>query len=1014
MPALSSVLLALSLFATPTLPDDADEQYQFVVGLCEKGMHDVAAKEAQSFLDRFPNHPKADLARYRLASSLFELGKTEEAAPEFRKLAARSGFEYEAEVWLRLGQCELAAKRFDPAAAAFEKSLAKNKDYLKAPASFLLAEAKFRGEKFDEAETRYQEALRLDAKGPYAKDAAYGLAWCAFRRGDSDRTIERIEDFCKRFPGDALEPELRVLEGEAHLDAGRPKEALAVYRLVTAEPFEDAALRGQGFACAALGDHANAARAFGDLVERFPKSRFLAEATLQRGIHLLEAGDAAGARQALSSPAAGAGADVLYWRARAEAKAGDREAALASLDAAERAKPADDLLGRIRVARGDLLFDLGRAGDAAKAYEQSGSDYALHAAAVASLNDGRADDAIRLAQRLLSDCPKSTYRGAASLVLGEAYFSKKDWPRAEKAFADAAAPPAEPTQRARAASRLAWCRYLADDFPEAAKRFAAVDREFPDAAEAEEAVFMEGRAQEAGGKPDEAVAAWRRHVAKFPKGEHRAEALLGLSRLEKGDAAAASLDTLLRENPQSALADRALYGLAEKLSAAGKTAEAEPKYREILQRYPQSELVPAARYGLAWCVYDEKRYAEAIDILKPLVASGMGPLRPDLRASAAELLVFANEKVGDVDAAAAAYGQFAPLVEDDARRLAAAKSVASSLKKANRATEALAILDELRKSAHDRETAAAAQVECVYLALDAKNVDDAEARARAALRDAPKSGAVAEALFFAGEARYDAGDDEKACALYSAAASVDGSSVADRALYKRGFACLRRKDNEGAAESFKKLVDGFPKSELHGEGLFLLGESLFRLDRFDAAADALSTLRRESPSHEAMPKALFRLGISLCRLERWKEAESALSDLAVRYPKFENGAEAELWRGRALAAQSQARSAREAFDRVVARDKGVLAARARIEIGKLAMSAGRTDEALSEFLKVAVLYAHDDEVAEGLYRAGQCLEKLGDDARAQAQYEEVVAKHATSSFAEQARKRLENKGKKSF
>lgn len=1017
MPALLSGLLSLSLLFLPIPPDEADEQYQFVVGLCEKGMHDVAAKEAQKFLEHFPDHPKADLARYRLASSLFELGKTDEAAPQFKKLSAKRGFEYEAEVWLRLGQCELGAKRYDEAASAFENSLAKNKDYLKVPASFLLAEAKFRGEKFDEAEARYREALRLDSKGPYAKDAAYGLAWCAFRRGDHDAATERIEDFCTRFPGDALEPELRLLEGEAHLDANRAKEALAAYRKVGDGPFKDAALRGAGFAQAALGDHAGAARSFGELVDGYPKSRFVAEATLQRGIHLLEAGDAKAARQVLSSPNAGGGADVLFWRARAETKAGDREAALASLDAAAKAQPSPskDLLGRIRVARGDLLFDLGRAGDAAREYEQSGSDYALHAAAVASLNDGRADDAIRLAQQLLAGYPKSAYLAATNLTLGEAFFSQKKYAEAEKAFAAAGAPTSEPAQRSRALSRIAWCRYLSNDSAEAAKRFAEVVAQFPDALEAEEAAFMQGRCLEAAGKSNEAAAVWKRHLDAFPRGEHRAETLLGLSRVEEGPASVSRLETFLRESPKSALADRALYGLAEKLSAAGKTADAEPQYRELITRFPKSELLPAARYGLAWCVYDAKRYPEAVELLQPLVGDGDSPLRPDLRASAAELLVWAEDKVGDVDAETSAYGRFAKLTDDEPRRFKAAKIVAAALKKAGRTGDGIALLDELRRGLRDKETAAAAQVECAYLALDQKNVDDAEERARAALRDAPKSPAVSEVLFFVGEARYDANEDDKAGRLYSVAASVEGSTVADRALYKRGFTCLRRKDAQTAADCFRKLVDDYPKSDLHGEGLFLLGEALFRLDQFGPAADALAKLRTESPNHETMPKALFRLGVSLCRLDKWKDAESALSDLAVRFPKFENGVEAELWRGRALAALGQARAAREALDRVVSRDKGVLAARARIEIGKISMNAGRTDEALSEFLKVAVLYAHEDEVAEGLYLAGQCLEKLGDDARAQAQYEEVVTKHGSSAFAGAARQRLdEKKGRKSF
>jgi TolA-binding protein len=90
----------------------------------------------------------------------------------------------------------------------------------------------------------------------------------------------------------------------------------------------------------------------------------------------------------------------------------------------------------------------------------------------------------------------------------------------------------------------------------------------------------------------------------------------------------------------------------------------------------------------------------------------------------------------------------------------------------------------------------------------------------------------------------------------------------------------------------------------------------------------------------------------------------------------------------------------------VARDRGVLAARARLEIGRLHFEAGDKDAALSEFLKVAVLYAHAEEVAEGLFLAAKCLESQGDPSRARAQYQEIVEKHPKSSFAEAARARL--------
>ena len=62
LPLVASVLGALPA----VLLDDADEQYAFIAGLAEKGMHDRVVKEAEGFLQQYPKHAKADAARYRL------------------------------------------------------------------------------------------------------------------------------------------------------------------------------------------------------------------------------------------------------------------------------------------------------------------------------------------------------------------------------------------------------------------------------------------------------------------------------------------------------------------------------------------------------------------------------------------------------------------------------------------------------------------------------------------------------------------------------------------------------------------------------------------------------------------------------------------------------------------------------------------------------------------------------------------------------------------------------------
>src|SRR6185436_2599060 len=133
------------------------------------------------------------------------------------------------------------------------------------------------------------------------------------------------------------------------------------------------------------GDHARAAKSFARVASDFPDSRYAAECALHAGIESLAANDPAAALEVLRSKAAGSSAEVFAWRSRAEAAAGDKDAALASLDRALELEKDETAIARLRGQRADLLASLGKTDEALREYKsagKAGSDYALQAAAV--------------------------------------------------------------------------------------------------------------------------------------------------------------------------------------------------------------------------------------------------------------------------------------------------------------------------------------------------------------------------------------------------------------------------------------------------------------------------------------------------------------------------------------------------------------------------------------------------------------------------------------------------------
>ena len=159
--ALFALALASPLAAGPL--DEGDDQYQFLLGLSQKGLHDLVVKEGETFLREHAGHAKARLARYRVGAALFELDRRDEAAGHFRTLVDAPGFatfELAGEAAFRLGQCELSAGRPAPAIAALEAALASDADYLAVDVRLLLGEARFQAGDFARAERDWDAALR--------------------------------------------------------------------------------------------------------------------------------------------------------------------------------------------------------------------------------------------------------------------------------------------------------------------------------------------------------------------------------------------------------------------------------------------------------------------------------------------------------------------------------------------------------------------------------------------------------------------------------------------------------------------------------------------------------------------------------------------------------------------------------------------------------------------------------------------------------------------------------------
>lgn len=995
-----SAALVLVYGAVFISPGDPLEEYEFISGLSRKGLHSQVVREATRFLDEHPGHAKLALVRYHLGGALFETDQTastRRARDQYAQLARLRGFEFAAESALRAGQCEL---RLDaPAAAApyFEAVRASAAEYLHLSATRLLGESLFEQGNFAAARVHFAQ-VASKGEPELALDASHALAWCEFRLAEYASCIATAERTLKRFAKDPLADELRFLRAESLFEAGRAAEALEGYLEVGGGAFREASLRGAAFAAAALDDHARAASAFDLLLTETPSTRFREEALVHRGIHLLALNQPAEARRSLQ--AAKPTGEGLYWLGMAVDATGQSEAALEILGEAASLVPQNEtkLRERIQLARAELYSKLGREEEATRAFETAGSDYALHAAAVARLNAGEPAEAIRLASSIAGRA--GPFQLEAQFVLGEGHFAQGSFGLAEEAFEAVGLHSKADPLKVRAASRIAWCHYLAGNHAGAAGAFGRVVSNYPQSEEAEEALFMEARSREDAGESPVAREGYGRYLGKYSAGVRRDEATLRLAELEPDELALPRLEQLVAQCSDESVTRQAQSRLAERYAARAEYARAVTHYRALLAEARDDE----ARYGLGWCLYSSGNLGEAQIALEPLCVEASVPA--ELRVAALELSVWSARGAGSLDEACAAFDALLVACKDEPRCLKTMRVLLEGLTEAGRETQALRVCDSFLRQAKRPEVVLDLCVERGHLSLATQKVDDAQRILQAALERDPQHAGLLELAFFVGETRYREGSKQEAVKLFELASASSEPLIRARSHYMAGFAQLEDGANDAAIVSFKHVVAEPAEAGLLGEALYLLGEAYYRAGRTTEAIEVLTRHRKDAAAHTTASKALFRLGLAHAQVEHWAEAGKSLSELVSSYPEFPSLAEAELWRGRSAAALDKPRAARQSFERVLALDKGVLSARARLALGDLQQAAGQLDAALSEYLKVAVLYAQDEEVSEALFKAGSLLEQQGEVAQASKQFEEIVKEHGKSSFASRAQQRL--------
>lgn len=1020
MRTIFAFITCIALSITLAAPLAARDDLQFADGLYSEGMFDLAAKEYRKLLES-ARGPRASAIRLRLGDAYLQLEQYADAATALRPIVERDpSFEQYVEAAYRLGRALIESGEVGEAVRVLrraEKQIGQDRwdDTLSQHVHYWLAEAFYRNDQHDKALAALEKVLEHRVDTDIETNARYTAAWAAYRVGDPERSIVHMDRFLATKPDPDTVAECRYVRGECLFQLERYEDAAKEY---TAAAKRDTPHRADAELAIAWcdferEDFKRAARGFARFAESRPDHVSSGQALLQAGISAFRAGRADDARAWLTSARARSevSSEAAYWLGMTEKNEQNWQAAFQALQGIK--TDDSDLAERTQLATGECLYRLERYDEAVEAFSRIGDGatpeskaYALHASSLCRQAQGRSEDALQLAHAHREAYPESEHRSASLMVEGESLFELERYEPAAIRFAELLRSFPDDAAGDAATYKLGWCLTELGRHEDARQAFLTVTNRYPKSPLAVESRKLAAQSLAELGKSEEAIRELEAVAGR--SGSVGEQARLDAARLqsERGDFAAAvdSYEEIATSTSDRERRARARYEQAELLYRVRDIERSAAAYRDAIESSEDPAIRRAARYGLAWALYDLDRPSEAGQEAQALLAEG--GLDTELEASTMHLVGASAQRLGDAARACEAFEMLLANHPKSSLAYEARFGLGVCQAAMGRHDEAAKTLDTVLRRHRDGSANDRVLYELAFVHEDAGRADERTKAFRQLVREYPSSPLAPEVRFRLGEERYEADDLKGASEAYAAVLTENPGEYLDEALYKKGWADKKRGESAEAVVCFKRLAEECPKSPLRGEALYLAAELSRELGDPKAAEAHCRILLTTYPEHELTENTHLTLGLALHDSEAWDAALRELQDHRTRYPESERLFEVDFSIGRCLQQLGRIPSAVQAFRRVTSAHRGETAARAQYEIGECFRAQSNFEDALSEYLKVRFLYAHDDWIAASLYRSGQCFEKLGQDDRARSTYTELASQYPKSEWA----KRIDKNG----
>ncbi len=527
---------------------------------------------------------------------------------------------------------------------------------------------------------------------------------------------------------------------------------------------------------------------------------------------------------------------------------------------------------------------------------------------------------------------------------------------------------ADKARQKETAARVTRLRARLETKPEEAIALARAESSRGDAA-GEEALFILGMLLFNDGDPEGAAGAYEDLLKRFPKSQSAEEAHFNAAnayiRLEKDAQALKHLDQVKAYKP-----DRTLYLRGAILSRQGKKKEAMQAFGLVVKKHRQSEyrlhsLFELGRLGdgKAWqTLIKEAPQSDLSDDARLLQATGL--LEAGQPAKALETL-------RPIGAQSPRRSEADSLAANSHYRLGLAHEKVKKFKPAAEAYET--ILASYPKDA---------VAPYAMLRLGALRIEGERGKARALLQrllqEHPgfEDRAQAESLIVFAR-------NEEAWDLYEAKRYAEAAPV---------FSALRENAEYGA------------------DAAYMAGLAYWKAGDAEKAEAALTQFLKKHPKNQYALDAGWTLGEALAQRGKWQAAADHYLQLAQRLEKDKaRQAEALLKAGMALYQLNHLPRAKQTLTRAIENGAPYVKARATFILGEIAFNQKQYEVAKQYFLKVTVLYEHEDLTPAAMLETAKCMQHLDEEKKAERLLQAILKDFGKSAYAATARQLLQKK-----